>query len=116
MERDARFAGDVSHELRSPVTTMVNALSVLQARRAELPPTAQQAVDLLVTDLTRFRSTVDDLLEISTVDQGRSELHCERLTWSTSSSSPPGRCGASCEWSTPAPDPRCWPIGAGWNG
>ena len=35
--------------------------------------------DLLVTDLTRFRSTVDDLLEISTVDQGRSELHCERL-------------------------------------
>jgi len=79
VERDARFAGDVSHELRSPVTTMVNALSVLQARRAELPPTAQQAVDLLVTDLTRFRSTVDDLLEISTVDQGRSELHCERL-------------------------------------
>ncbi|MGH3737022.1 MAG: ATP-binding protein [Micromonosporaceae bacterium] len=63
--RDARFAGDVSHELRSPLTTMLNAMSVLRRRRADLPGGARQAVDLLDTDLRRFRRLVDDLLEIS---------------------------------------------------
>lgn len=63
--RDARFAGDVSHELRSPLTTMLNAMAVLHRRRAELPPGAHQAVELLDTDLRRFRRMVDDLLEIS---------------------------------------------------
>jgi signal transduction histidine kinase len=67
--RDARFAGDVSHELRSPLTTMLNAMAVLYRRRAELPPGAQQAVELLDTDLRRFRRMVDDLLEISRDDQ-----------------------------------------------
>jgi signal transduction histidine kinase len=68
--RDNRFAGDVSHELRSPLTTMLNAMSVLHRRRAELPPNAAKAVDLLGTDLRRFRRMVDDLLEISRADHG----------------------------------------------
>jgi HAMP domain-containing protein len=72
--RDVRFAGDVSHELRSPITTMVNALAVLQRRRDQLPDGTRQAVDLLDTDLTRFRRMVDDLLEISRVDAGRAHL------------------------------------------
>jgi signal transduction histidine kinase len=67
--RDARFAGDVSHELRSPLTTMLNAMAVLYRRRTEMPPGAQQAVELLDTDLRRFRRMVDDLLEISRDDQ-----------------------------------------------
>ncbi|MDP8971277.1 MAG: HAMP domain-containing histidine kinase [Actinomycetota bacterium] len=69
VRRDARFAGDVSHELRSPLTTMVNASEVLQRRRAELPSTARQAVDLLVSEVQRFRHMVVDLLEISRIDQ-----------------------------------------------
>ena len=63
--RDTRFAGDVSHELRSPLTTMLNAMAVLQRRNAELPPSTRAAVELLDTDLRRFRRMVDDLLEIS---------------------------------------------------
>jgi two-component system, OmpR family, sensor histidine kinase MtrB len=70
--RDTRFAGDVSHELRSPLTTMLNAMAVLHRRRAELPPGPRQAVELLDTDLRRFRRMVDDLLEISRHDQDRS--------------------------------------------
>ena len=38
IERDARFASDVSHELRSPLTTLTTALSVLEsAARAARP-------------------------------------------------------------------------------
>ncbi|WP_309112665.1 HAMP domain-containing sensor histidine kinase [Saccharothrix sp.] len=67
--RDARFAGDVSHELRSPLTTMVNATAVLTRRRAEIPGTAGQAVDLLASEVDRFARMVVDLLEISRADQ-----------------------------------------------
>ena len=67
--RDARFAGDVSHELRSPLTTMVNAAAVLRRRRAEIPGTAGHALDLLTSEVDRFADMVVDLLEISRADQ-----------------------------------------------
>ncbi|MFD1152044.1 sensor histidine kinase, partial [Saccharothrix hoggarensis] len=73
--RDARFAGDVSHELRSPLTTMVNAAEVLRRRRAEVPGTAGKALDLLTSEVDRFARMVVDLLEISRADQ-----HAEDLT------------------------------------
>jgi two-component system, OmpR family, sensor histidine kinase MtrB len=68
--RDTRFAGDVSHELRSPLTTMLNAMKILRRRSStDLPADTQAALDLLDTDLSRFRRMVDDLLEISRGNQ-----------------------------------------------
>ncbi|MHA6629883.1 HAMP domain-containing sensor histidine kinase [Pseudonocardia sichuanensis] len=67
--RDARFAGDVSHELRSPLTTMANAAAVLRRRRGELAGTAGRALDLLLSEVDRFERMVVDLLEISRADQ-----------------------------------------------
>lgn len=69
VQRDARFASDVSHELRSPLTTMVNATELLSRRRSELPSTAVRAVDLLESEVNRFQRMVVDLLEISRDDQ-----------------------------------------------
>lgn len=77
--RDAQFAGDVSHELRSPLTTMINAMSVLYRRRGDMPSEARQAVELLDTDLRRFRRMVDDLLEISRNDQDQNPLTIESI-------------------------------------
>ena len=62
IEREARFTSDVNHELRSPLTTLANSLSVLEARREELPPKAMQALDLLGAEVRRFRRLVDELL------------------------------------------------------
>ena len=39
IERDARFASDVSHELRSPLMTLSASVEVMEARRNELPGT-----------------------------------------------------------------------------
>jgi two-component system sensor histidine kinase MtrB len=77
--RDARFAGDVSHELRSPLTTMLNAMSVLQRRRAEMPPVAQQAVDLLHADLQRFQAMVNDLLDLAVAREGADRVALEQI-------------------------------------
>lgn len=79
VERDARFASDVSHELRSPVTTMAAAMEVLVRRRQDVAPAARRAIDLLDADLRRFRRLVEDLLEISKIDQGAFRLSAERL-------------------------------------
>lgn len=68
VRRDTRFAGDVSHELRSPLTTMANAAAVLERRRAELSDTATRALDLLTGEVDRFQRMVVDLLEISRDD------------------------------------------------
>lgn len=70
VRRDARFAADVSHELRSPLTTLINAVAVLRRRRHELSEPARQAVDLLDGDIHRFHRLVVDLLEISRNDSG----------------------------------------------
>ena len=67
--RDARFASDISHELRSPLTTMVNAGAVLRRRREHLPGTAGTALELLTSEVDRFARMVVDLLEISRADQ-----------------------------------------------
>ncbi len=77
IERDARFASDVSHELRSPLTTLSASIEVLQGRRADMPERAQAALDLLVADVQRFQSMVEDLLEISRFDAGAARLDVE---------------------------------------
>ncbi len=65
IQRDAQFAADVSHELRSPLTTMTASASVLESRRAELPSVAREAVDLLVVDIARFAELLEDLLDLA---------------------------------------------------
>ena len=70
IERDARFTADVSHELRSPLTTLTTSVHVMQSRRDELPPRSQQALDLVAGELDRFRSALEDLLELGRLDAG----------------------------------------------
>ena len=70
IERDARFTADVSHELRSPLTTLTTSLAVLQGRRGELSPRSAEALDLLAGEVERFRQLVEDLLDISRADAG----------------------------------------------
>jgi two-component system sensor histidine kinase MtrB len=81
VERDARFAADVSHELRSPLTTLVNAVDVMAARRGEMSATAAAMLDLVEAELERFGDIVRDLLEISVDDAGAtSALEPVRIT------------------------------------
>jgi len=79
VDRDARFASDVSHELRSPLTTLATAAEVVARHRDELDARARSALDLLVGDLERFRHLVEDLLEISRSEAGAMDGHVERV-------------------------------------
>ncbi len=79
IDRDARFASDVSHELRSPLTTFNASLQVLANQRDEMPERAQLALDLLESDMSRFTQLVEDLLEISRFDAGAVRLELDEV-------------------------------------
>lgn len=79
IEREQRFASDVSHELRSPITALTAAVEVLDARRADLPERTQQALDVVVSQVRRFDDMVIDLLELSRLEAGAQDLHRESV-------------------------------------
>ena len=77
IEREARFASDVSHELRSPITALTAAVEVLDGRRDDIPERTQQALDVVVDQVRRFDSMVIDLLELARLDAGATDLNVE---------------------------------------
>ncbi len=81
IDRDGRFASDVSHELRSPLMTLAASVSVLASRREEMPDDASRsALDLMDADVARFQQLVDDLLEISRFDAGVARLSLDEVS------------------------------------
>ncbi|MBQ1052620.1 HAMP domain-containing protein [Micromonospora sp. C51] len=74
-ERERRFTADVAHELRTPVTALVGAASLLRDHLDQLPTDARRAGELLVIDVVRLRRLVEDLMEISRLDAGREAVH-----------------------------------------
>lgn len=77
LERDARFASDVSHELRSPLTTLAMSASILEQHRDELDPAAQQSLTLLSAEILVFQGLIEDLIELSRSDAGANSLTLE---------------------------------------
>jgi two-component system sensor histidine kinase MtrB len=74
VERDARFASDVSHELRSPLTTLSTAASVLKERSRTWDLSSRQAVDLVAQEVANFQRLVEDLLEMARSSAGTRDL------------------------------------------
>lgn len=79
IEREQRFASDVSHELRSPVTALGAAVDVLVLKREEFSDRNREAIDILASQVKRFDRTVIDLLELSRLDAGASENNLENV-------------------------------------
>ena len=77
--RNRRFVADVAHELRTPLTGLVAEASLLRADLGPLPADARRAAELLVDDIARLRSLVEDLLEISRFDANAEQVAVERV-------------------------------------
>jgi two-component system sensor histidine kinase KdpD len=72
--RDA-FIGVISHELRTPVTTIYGASAMLRRRGEAMSPVArQQAIADIEAEADRIRRLIDDLLVLSRAEGGRVEL------------------------------------------
>lgn len=65
IDRDQRFAADVSHELRSPLQTLAAASSVLLRRADDLDERSAAAARLVAEEAARFTTLVQDLLVLA---------------------------------------------------
>ncbi|MGV0625038.1 MtrAB system histidine kinase MtrB [Mycolicibacter minnesotensis] len=74
-----RFTSDVSHELRTPLTTVRMAADLIHDHSQDLEPALRRSTELLVSELDRFESLLNDLLEISRHDAGVAELSVESV-------------------------------------
>ncbi len=74
-----RFTSDVSHELRTPLTTVRMAADLIYDHSADLDPTLRRSTELMVSELDRFETLLNDLLEISRHDAGVAELSVEAV-------------------------------------
>jgi heavy metal sensor kinase len=71
-EKQRRFTGDISHELRSPLTTILGNLSLLR-RAQKLPEAAQrEMLDEMYSEAERMHRLISDLLLLSQADSGLS--------------------------------------------
>ncbi len=68
--RELRFTANVAHELRTPLAALVAGASLLSDQVSDLPDPARRPVELLIGDVSRLRTLVDELLEISRLDAG----------------------------------------------
>ena len=69
-DRERRFTANVAHELRTPLAALVAEASVLSEQGSQLPEPARRPVELLIADVRRLRTLVDELMEISMLDAG----------------------------------------------
>ncbi|MFI5835568.1 ATP-binding protein [Micromonospora sp. NPDC051300] len=69
IDRDRRFAADVSHELRSPLQTLAAAASVLNRRKEHQDERTATAAGLVADEVARFQRLVDDLIQLARTEQ-----------------------------------------------
>jgi two-component system sensor histidine kinase MtrB len=77
--QNRRFVADVSHELRTPLAALVAEASILREQLGVLPPDARRAGELLVADVARLRTLVDDLMELSRFDAAAEQVAVEPI-------------------------------------
>jgi signal transduction histidine kinase len=73
------FVASVSHEFRSPLTSIAHVADLLLRER--LPSTEQRAhaYRILASDAARLHEMVENLLDFSRFDAGTVSLHCEQV-------------------------------------
>ena len=75
--QNRRFVADVAHELRTPVAALVAEASILRNHLDAFPPEARRAGELVVHDIGRMRSLVEDLMELSRFDAAGEEIRLQ---------------------------------------
>ncbi len=94
-----RFVGDASHELRSPLTTIISGLEAAE-HHPELLST-ELASKILLPEAHRMRTLIDDLLLLARADEKRLVIRKEEISARRSCRCGSGSRAAECELRNP---------------
>ena len=75
--RKDEFLAMLSHELRSPLAPIANAVQLMSLHQDTESRTQQQARNIIERQLAKLQHLVDDLLEVSRITSGRVQLRKE---------------------------------------
>jgi two-component system sensor histidine kinase MtrB len=94
--REQRFTADVAHDLRTPLTAMVSAATLLEERLRDVSEPSRTLVGGLCSDTRRLQALVSDLLELTRLDADQERVRLEPLFVE------PSLCAAAAPWRTSA--------------
>ena len=77
--RKDEFLAMLSHELRSPLAPIANAVQLLGLQKSGESRIQQQARGIIERQVGQLQHLVDDLLEVSRITTGRVQLRLERI-------------------------------------
>jgi PAS domain S-box-containing protein len=73
-EARLRYLATVSHELRSPLTSVVSFAELIRLESASLTPDAAEYLDIIQRNAERLLAVVGDLLDLSSLEEGVAHL------------------------------------------
>ena len=80
--KDERLKADlitnVSHDLKTPLTSIINYVDLIKRERVDNPK-VQEYIEVLDTKSQRLKQLTEDLLEASKISSGNIVLHMERI-------------------------------------
>jgi len=65
------FVANVSHELKTPLTSIAGFVETLQGRASEDPVVRKRFLDIIAVETARLKRLIDDILIISDIERGR---------------------------------------------
>ena len=74
----AELITNVSHDLKTPLTSIVNYVDLLKKRDIQ-DETAREYLEILDNKTQRLRELTEDLVEVSKISSGNIELHPDRI-------------------------------------
>ena len=71
------FAANVSHELKTPITSIIGYAETLKEGALDNPEDARRFINIIIKQSNRLHSIVSDLLSLSRIEQGQERIELE---------------------------------------
>jgi PAS domain S-box-containing protein len=78
-QRFREFYSTVSHELRSPLTSMGGCIAVVKEMCRDIPDIAHEMFEIAETNLDRLIRLINDMLDVKRIEDGQLKLNLEPL-------------------------------------
>lgn len=74
-----QFLSDVSHELKTPMSAIIGSVEILKRDGMESPEIFNEFMDILLKESYRMQNIINDILELSRLDQTKVLLDYQKL-------------------------------------